>query len=95
MLEPVAKFTKDLQDVEGVRNIFNIGLEDWAPPADVQYDLIWTQWCLNYVNDDQLLRYLERCKTALVPETGFIVVKENLSTGASDLYDEEDSSVTR
>lgn len=95
VLEPVAKFTETLRDIEGVRNVFNVGLEDWTAPADAQYDLIWTQWCLNYVNDDQLLQYLERCKAALVPETGLIVVKENLSSGNDDMYDEEDSSVTR
>lgn len=95
VLEPVAKFTEALRGIEGVRNVFNVGLEHWTAPPDARYDLIWTQWCLNYVNDDQLLQYLERCKAALVPETGLIVVKENLSSTNDDMYDEVDSSVTR
>jgi protein N-terminal methyltransferase len=55
------------------------------------------------VTDQQLVEYLERCKDVLrrdsVEEggktTGLIVVKENLSTSGVDLFDEEDSSVTR
>jgi protein N-terminal methyltransferase len=40
--------------------------------------------------------YLQRCRDAL-KETGVIVFKENISTDPNgrDMYDEEDSSVTR
>lgn len=94
VIEPVAKFTDRLKGIEGVRTVYNVGLEDWKPEG-VVYDFIWTQWCLNYLNDGQLVRYLEVCKTAIKPDGGIIFVKENRSTRDDDMFDEEDSSVTR
>ncbi len=83
-----------------------MGLQDWVPEKGV-YDLIWNQWCLGHLTDAQLVVYLRRCKEGLKePVKGedggevrnaWIVVKENLSTDIrhKDVYDEEDSSVTR
>lgn len=94
LVEPIAKFTASLKDKSGVRNVYNVGLEEWRPADGVQYDLVWTQWCVGHLTDNQLVQYLERCKTSLSPD-GVIVVKENLSTSGHDLFDGEDSSVTR
>ncbi|EMR64134.1 putative duf858 domain-containing protein [Eutypa lata UCREL1] len=94
VVEPIAKFTASLKDKSGVRNVYNVGLEEWRPADGVQYDLVWTQWCVGHLTDNQLVQYLERCKTSLSPD-GVIVVKENLSTSGHDLFDGEDSSVTR
>lgn len=86
-----------------VGEVFNVGLQDWVPSAGA-YNVIWNQWCLGHLTDAQLVAYLERCKDGLVkPAEGgekveaWIVVKENLSTDIRhrDIYDEEDSSVTR
>jgi protein N-terminal methyltransferase len=95
VIEPVARFTAELHGKPGIRNIFNSGLAEWQPTDGIQYDLIWTQWCVGYLTDAHLVRYLENCKDALNPDGGFIVIKENLSTDDSDIFDEEDSSVTR
>jgi protein N-terminal methyltransferase len=86
-----------------VGEVINLGLQDWTPePAS--YDVIWNQWCLGHLTDAQLVVYLQRCKEGLrqLGEGGeasgsWIVVKENLSTDIhhKDIYDEEDSSVTR
>ncbi|ORY61623.1 alpha-N-methyltransferase NTM1 [Pseudomassariella vexata] len=95
VIEPVANFTKTLQAKKGVRNVFSVGLEDWMPEQGILYDLIWTQWCVGYLNDEQLLQYLERCREVLKPDGGLIIVKENLTTSGVDLFDEADSSVTR
>ncbi len=96
IVEPVGKFTAQLRGKPGVRRIFNVGLEEWAPAADAPaYDLVWTQWCLGHLTDAQLVQYLRRCKEALVPETGVIVIKENLSTSGEDVFDPVDSCVTR
>lgn len=95
VVEPISKFTEGLKNTKGVGDIFNIGLEDWKPAEGTEYDLIWTQWCVGHLKDDQLVYYLERCKSALRPESGLIVIKENLSTGEDDVYDEVDGSVTR
>ncbi|KAK0626183.1 alpha-N-methyltransferase NTM1 [Immersiella caudata] len=94
IIEPIAKFTASLQGKDGVRTIYNCGLEAWRPEDDTKYDLVWTQWCVGHLTDRQLVEYLERCRDAL-EEDGVIVIKENLSTSSRDAFDEEDSSVTR
>lgn len=86
-----------------VGEVINLGLQDWVPEPGA-YNLIWNQWCVGHLTDAQFITYLERCKEGLVkPKDGegkaeaWIVVKENLSTDIrhKDIYDEEDSSVTR
>ncbi|EPS31790.1 hypothetical protein PDE_06748 [Penicillium oxalicum 114-2] len=98
-VEPVPKFTQVLQEgplkKDGVvGDIYTVGLENWYP--EKKYDLIWTQWCVGHLTDAQLVQYVSRCREALT-ETGLMVVKENLSTSPNeqDMYDDEDSSVTR
>jgi len=95
VIEPVAKFVAPLQEVAGVRNVFNVGLEDWCPAEGVLYDLIWIQWCVGYLTNEQFVAFMKRCSAALNPDGGIMVVKENLSTGGSDAFDEVDGSVTR
>ncbi|KAK4174402.1 alpha-N-methyltransferase NTM1 [Triangularia setosa] len=100
VIEPIQKFTDELKGRPGVGKVWNMGLEQWDPAKEVEegerYDLIWIQWCVGHLTDGQLVRFLERCKTALGVEMGgFIVVKENNSTSGKDDFDELDSSVTR
>lgn len=103
VVEPIAKFTDALQGRPGVGRIYNVGLEEWRPEDaedGVVYDLIWNQWCLGHLTDQQLSAYLRRCGTALRrgedgKVEGVIFVKENLSTAGEDLFDAQDSSVTR
>ena len=116
VIEPIAKFTAGLRETAGVRNIYNVGLEEWQPSlepsssvpaesstcggerAEPRYDVIWNQWCLNYLNDEQLVAYLRTCGSVLNPEAGgkaVIVLKENVSLDNEDVFDDEDSSVTR
>ncbi len=92
----MAKFTAKLSGKAGVGTIYNVGLEEWQPPAGGEaYDLIWTQWCVGHLTDSQLASYLQTCKRVVVPETGLIVLKENISASGEDLFDEVDSTVTR
>ncbi|OTB08584.1 hypothetical protein M426DRAFT_316597 [Hypoxylon sp. CI-4A] len=104
VVEPIAKFTAGLVGLPGVGRIHNVGLEEWRPDdetTEVKYDLIWNQWCLGHLTDEQLEAYLRRCGDALSVDDddgnvrGVIVVKENLSVAGRDLFDDEDSSVTR
>ncbi|KAK3297439.1 alpha-N-methyltransferase NTM1 [Chaetomium fimeti] len=95
VIEPIAKFTAELQGRPGVRSIFTMGLEDWRPSHGVQYDLIWVQWCAGHLTDEQLVQFLERCKSTLNPDGGVIVFKENNSTAGEDMFDHVDSCVTR
>jgi protein N-terminal methyltransferase len=95
VIEPIARFTANLQNTPGVRSIFNMGLEDWQPTEGTQYDLVWIQWCVGHLTDEQLVAFLKRCKATLNPDGGVIVVKENNSTEDADEFDDVDSSVTR
>lgn len=94
----------DSKDGKGqVGQVINLGLQDWIPEPGA-YDVIWNQWCLGHLTDKQLVAYLKRCKAGLRPaqegkegSMSWIIVKENMSTDIrhKDIYDEEDSSVTR
>lgn len=86
-----------------VGEVMNLGLQDWRPEHGT-YDLIWNQWCVGHLTDAELVTYLQRCAAGLKQtkegedsSKAWIVVKENLSTDIQhkDIYDEEDSSVTR
>lgn len=99
VVEPVEKFATRVKSLKmlgngQVGNIFVTGLESWTP--DTEYDLIWNQWCLGHLTDEQLVAYLKRCSTNLA-KNGWIVVKENMSTMRDEIdeFDSEDSSVTR
>lgn len=95
VIEPVTKFTLKLQDQPVVRHIFNVGLQDWQPLPNISYDMVWIQWCVGHLTDTQLAKHLQRCAEVLEPGNGVIIVKENISTGADDIFDSRDSSVTR
>lgn len=99
VVEPVEKFAAEVKSAKMIGNgllgeTYVTGLEDWNP--EIQYDLIWNQWCLGHLTDKQLVAYLKRCSKTLTSE-GWIVVKENLSTtkDEADAFDPVDSSVTR
>ncbi|KAJ8131795.1 hypothetical protein O1611_g1831 [Lasiodiplodia mahajangana] len=95
VIEPVSKFTDQLQGKKGVRNIFNVGLEDWEPTGTVQYDLIWLQGCVCHLTDEQLIRHLKQCKTALKKDNGLIIIKENIAPHGADIFDPVDSTIMR
>ncbi|KAF2109189.1 alpha-N-methyltransferase NTM1 [Lophiotrema nucula] len=103
VVEPVKKFTDELfaglegEDKGRVGEVVNLGLQDWTLEAGA-YDLLWNQWCLGHLTDAQLVAYLSRCKDGLAKSrASWIVVKENMSSDIwkKDIYDEEDSHVTR
>ncbi|KAK3501389.1 alpha-N-methyltransferase NTM1 [Neurospora crassa] len=97
VVEPIAKFTAKLQGKKGVGKVYVMGLEEWVPEireGENKYDLVWTQWCVGHLTDEQLVAYLQRCKSALA-EDGLIVIKENTTVLGNDEFDKEDSSVTR
>ncbi|KAL8936453.1 MAG: hypothetical protein Q9216_004920 [Gyalolechia sp. 2 TL-2023] len=99
IVEPVEKFAKEehgatLLGKGRIGEVYVMGLQDWVPVG--KYGLIWNQWCLGHLTDEEMVPYLQRCKEA-VNGGGWIVVKENMSTDpeGKDIFDEVDSSVTR
>lgn len=84
-----------------------IGRVGWKPSegeladVDSKFDVIWCQWCLGHLSDDDFVLFLKRCKEALRDaDESVIVVKENLCSDGEDggpvtIFDESDSSLTR
>lgn len=56
--------------------------------------MIWNQWVLLYLADDDLIAYLQRCAESL-RENGLICVKENVVMEGQFVVDDEDNSITR
>lgn len=71
----------------------NEALQDVRPQAD-RYDVIWAQWVLLYLPDDDLCQFLQRCRSAIRPG-GFICVKENVVLDGEWMVDKEDNSISR
>ena len=63
-------------------------------PSEQCYDVIWAQWVLLYLTDEDLVAFLERCKRGLLGD-GVIFVKENVVTEGQWMVDREDNSISR
>lgn len=72
---------------------YPIGLQDFCPVAN-KYDLIWCQWVLGHLQDDDLIEFFRKCSLGL-KNNGVLVVKENITSSNNIEIDSEDSSVTR
>ncbi|ETI24862.1 hypothetical protein G647_04232 [Cladophialophora carrionii CBS 160.54] len=89
-----------------LQRVYNVPLQEWTAESALTdeltvkhggpYDLVWNQWCLDYLSTPDLVRYLRRLIQLLAPD-GWIIVKENISTaaGGEDIFWEENSSVSR
>lgn len=58
-----------------------------------RFDLIWIQWCIIYLTDDDLVSFLRECQKCL-RKNGLICIKDNVAREGF-LVDKEDSSVMR
>ncbi|XP_055384489.1 N-terminal Xaa-Pro-Lys N-methyltransferase 1-B [Condylostylus longicornis] len=73
--------------------VHNCGLQNFLPePA--KYDVVWSQWVLGHLSDDDLLLFLQRIRVGL-KKGGMVVIKENVTSSNKLEIDTEDSSVTR
>ena len=80
------------EDSKRIAKFHVCGLQNFYPEIN-KYDLIWIQWVLGYLKDNDLVDFFKRCKLALKPN-GVIVLKENVSVSEPE-WDEADSSWTR
>ena len=100
LLEQNVAFVQSAKDYIGeryskVRNTFIQGIHEFEPLPGVNYDCIWIQWVLNYITDDDLVIFLEKCSSILKRPHGFVVIKENITRNKQPVNDEEDGSCTR
>ncbi|RWW71119.1 hypothetical protein BHE74_00021164, partial [Ensete ventricosum] len=54
-------------------------------PEVGRYDVIWIQWCIGQLPDDDFLSFFKRAKVGLKPN-GFFVVKENTARSVFDYF---------
>lgn len=74
-------------------DIFNVGLQDFNGSGN-NYDVIWIQWVLGHLTDDDLIAFFIRI-SQMLNKNGMIIVKENFTKDNQTIVDEIDSSVTR
>ena len=71
------------------------GLQDWSPPTR-RYSIIWIQWVLCYLTDDDVVAFLKRCAEGLLEDgKGVIILKENTCGEENFVVDTDDASVCR
>ena len=58
-----------------------------------RYDVVWIQWCLLYLTDEDAISFFHRCRNGLKPG-GRIIVKENICQEGF-VVDTDDSSLSR
>jgi len=68
-------------------------LQQFRPEAG-RYDVIWAQWVLLYLPDDDLVQFLERCRDTLRGD-GMICCKDNVVLDGAWVIDREDNSIVR
>lgn len=97
LVEQNSTFLKEAETYIGnckkIGNLFNVGLQNFTPEPQ-KYDVIWCQWVLGHLTDEDFIKFFKRCINGL-KRNGVIVVKENLASSNSVDVDEQDSSVTR
>jgi protein N-terminal methyltransferase len=61
-----------------------------------KYDIVWVQWVLCYLTDEDMVRFLKEAKENLVSqEHSMIFLKENVTDGELPVFDESDNSMVR
>jgi len=90
-LDQTPAYLGDRLDRLGSR--FCSGLQNFIP-EEGRYDVIWSQWVLGHLSDDDLVQFLRRCQAGLATD-GVVIIKENVTSSSELDFDEQDSSYTR
>lgn len=84
-----------------------VGYSPAKEDSESGYDVVWCQWCMGHLSDDDLIAFLIRAKKSLRSASdgsgdldGLIVVKENICEEHTPgvprtVFDDQDSSLTR
>jgi hypothetical protein len=111
MVDVTSKFIEDSNEYIGdqsskIGNRFVEGLQTFEPYENY-YDLIWIQWVIGHLTDEDCVKFFQRCKVSLfeliiriqfqngLTKNGCIVLKENHASGTKRDFDEIDFSWTR
>jgi protein N-terminal methyltransferase len=76
-----------------IGNIYQNSLQDFK--FEKTYEVIWIQWCLENLEDDDIILFMEKCKNAL-EKTGKVIIKENITEQENNnKFSDEDYSKMR
>lgn len=103
LLEPVPHFLEAARvslasenstapDMHKAANFICVPLQDFTPAAG-RYDVIWIQWCISQLADDDFIAFFKRARIGLKPG-GLFILKENVARQGFVL-DNKDKSITR
>jgi len=80
LLEVMQKFIdvakKDLVTLEQVKNYYCSSIQNFN--FSKQYDVIWIQWVVIYLSDEDFVSFFVKARAALT-ENGIIVLKDNFA----------------
>ncbi|XP_078163707.1 alpha amino-terminal protein methyltransferase [Carex rostrata] len=80
------------EETHKATNFYCVPLQEFSPETG-RYDVIWVQWCIGHLPDEDFISFFKRAKVGLKPN-GFFIVKENIARGGFVL-DKDDQSITR
>ncbi|KAF9589807.1 hypothetical protein IFM89_028742 [Coptis chinensis] len=103
LVEPVSHFLEAartslspehgfISDDHKAANFYCVPLQEFTP-NEGRYDIIWVQWCIGQLADDDFVSFFKRAKAGLKPN-GLFVLKENIAKSGFVL-DNDDKSITR
>lgn len=90
------KCKENFQGNDKIRHIFQKSFQDFNfsnGKEQLLYDVIWIQWCVENIDDDDLHEFLTKCKYSL-NKNGLIIVKENI-VAKGRMFIQEDYSKVR
>ena len=82
------------RDFERVERTYCVRLQDFVPDAGREYDVVWLQWIVGHLLDDDLVALLSRLKTALSPPAHATPGSSSDATRTSDSNHTPDQSNT-
>lgn len=59
----MAKAKEDLKDEPKVGKFYELGMQDMK--FEEKYDIVWIQWVIGHLTDNDLIEYLNKCKSNL------------------------------
>lgn len=91
--ERLLEAAQQAMDQSKAGRCFTVNLQDLVPEQGY-YDVIWIQWVVMYLPEDDLVAFLQRCAAGL-RIGGAIIMKENVVLQGHWIVDRDDNSIAR
>jgi len=94
LVEQDEKFVQHSKSALGtnhkVKNFYQSSLQDFN--FSNSYNVIWIQWIVENISDDDLITFLVKCGSALEND-GYIIIKENVVKKGTKFWQEDYSKI--